>query len=431
MNSFFATVEQQANPFLRGRPIGVGGRPGSRSVIAACSIEAKAAGVKTAMATTEAAAICPNLLLVSGNNEKYHDVARRVVEIVIRQTPQVEVFSLDECFADVTSRVAGCENELQAAANIACQIKADIRREIGDYITCSIGLAPNKFLAKLAGDTFKPDGLQIVVPNSFAQTVRRGMFLVAVPQYGENRSRLKIKTIDGLVLKVELDEFCGIGQRIKKHLKQLGINTVAELRAADRTMIKKIFGVVGERLQDYAWGRDDREVVVHYAQPKEKSFSHSITMPAQFYTLKDAKRFLYHQCERVGRRMRAKGFAARQIGVFFRFSDLTGRGGHITLKNYVRDGQEIYFYAEQIVDSFKFFKPVRMVGVAVSLLGADNQLTRPLLLLERRSDLLLDALDLINDKFGEGVALRASAMAIRDKQTPPAHAFGFKFNEKE
>jgi len=429
MNSFFATVEQQANPFLRGRPIGVGGRPGKRSVIATCSIEAKALGVKTAMGTQEALAICPDLLLVTGDNEKYHDVSRRVIAIIIQQTPQVEVFSLDECFADITCQVARATDPWQRAVDIACQIKADIRRQIGDYISCSIGLAPNKFLAKLAGDTFKPDGLQVVVPNDYTSKLEQGQFKLIVPSVGASRSRLLVKTVDELVLKVDLEDFCGIGRRIRRHLARLGINSVAALRQADKKMISNIFGVVGERLQNYAWGEDSREVAVHYEQPLEKSFSHSITMPAQYYTAQDAKRFLYHQCERVGRKMRARGFATRQISAWWRFADLTFSGGHITLKKYVRDGREIYTQAEQIFDQNKSFKPIRLVGVAVSLLVNDAQLSRPLLLEERRCEQLLDALDLINNRFGEGVALRASAMMVKKAQAPAAHAYGFKFFE--
>lgn len=426
LNSFFATVEQQANPFLRGRPIGVAGRPGGRSVVAAASIEAKRLGVKTAMGTQEAQSVCPEITLVAGDNEQYHAVAKRVVDIIIRYTPQVEIFSLDECFADVTQQA----NDWQAAADLICNIKADIRREIGDYMSCSVGLAPNKFLAKLASDTFKPDGLQVVLPNDWRRRwpVERAE-LVRVLSTGSRRSRLKIVTVDELTLGVELDEFCGIGSRIKRHLARLSIKTVADLRVASLPLLQRVFGVVGQQLQQYAYGYDERPVVVHYDQPAEQSFSHSITLPAQYYTPEAAQRFLYHQCERVGRRLRARGFAARQIVAFVRFGDLTGWGGHRTLKEPIRDGRAIYNEAADIIHNLKTFKPIRLVGVAVRLLIPLNQLTWPLLPEERRADSILDALDAVNNVYGEGTVLRASAMAVKDAQTSPAHAFGFHFHE--
>lgn len=166
MNAFFASVEQQSNPELRGKPIAVIGAA-KRTVITTCSYEARAFGVKTGMNSWEARQKCPGLIFVIGNNRKYTYTSIQIINIMRDYTPLVEVFSIDEAFLDVT----GCLSLFGSPERIAGLIKERIRGELG--LTCSIGIAPNKLLAKLASDMQKPDGLTVIAPHLVAQVMER------------------------------------------------------------------------------------------------------------------------------------------------------------------------------------------------------------------------------------------------------------------
>jgi len=414
MNSFFATVEQQANPFLRGRAIGVAGRPGSRSIVAAASIEAKRGGIKTAMGTAEALATDPTLRLVVGNNQRYQAVSRQVIAIALRYTPDVEVFSIDECFLDLTAIV----NDWQQAANIACGIKAAIRTEIGEYITCSVGVARNKFLAKLASDLFKPDGLHLVADDVSAVVVQ-------VPTMRASRTRLLISQTDALLLKTPPPEFCGLGPRLARHLARIGIVTTADLRAADVGLLRRILGVVGQQLYDYAWGRDSRPVRCLLDVPLPQSFSHAITLPVTDYTPAAARSYLSGLAEKAAFQMRNRGMAARQVSCFVRFGMHSGWGGHTTLHYPVRDGQMIFTLAETIFSRCRSWQPIRLIGVALRSVQPVSELTAPLLLDDQKTERIINALDLINNRFGAGTAVPARTLLSKGRQSEATHAFGF------
>lgn len=176
MNSYFASVASQMNPQLRGKAIGVGGKPGTRGIIAAASREAKARGVKTAMSAYAALRACPELLIVDGDMRAVTDLTNRFLAIFRRYTDEVEVFSIDEAFLDVTD----WHERFGGPVELARRIKDDIRRELGECITCSIGIAENKLLAKLASDLKKPDGLVVLDREGFA-----GRHVGAYVRYGD------------------------------------------------------------------------------------------------------------------------------------------------------------------------------------------------------------------------------------------------------
>jgi len=169
MNSYFASVEQQANPFLRGKPIGVTGKSfdtnesakAQRSIIATASIEAKRLGIKTAMSTSEAKRLLPSLIIVPGDPEKYAEITHRFNKIFNEFTDQVEIFSVDESFLDVTDWA----QDYFGATMMAQAIRERIKEDCGERITCSIGIAPNKLIAKLASESHKPNGLTVVRPE--------------------------------------------------------------------------------------------------------------------------------------------------------------------------------------------------------------------------------------------------------------------------
>jgi len=198
MNAFFASVEQQANPELRGKPIAVVGGSG-RTVITTSSYEARAKGVKTGMAVWEGKRTCPELIVVIGDNRKYTHTSTKINEIFRDYTPEVEAFSIDESWLDVTHSLG----IFGSAVNIAYLIKARIRHSFG--ITCSIGIAPNKLLAKLASDMQKPDGLTVITPDDVARVMER----------------------------LPVGDLCGIGKRTAYQLKVMNINTCGELGRCD------------------------------------------------------------------------------------------------------------------------------------------------------------------------------------------------------
>src|SRR5512141_3078717 len=214
MNAFFASVEQVSNPKLRGKPIAVVGRS-HRTVITTASYEARAQGVKTGMNVPEARRACPSLILVVGDNRKYTSANAKMLEVFSRYTPIVEVFSIDEAFLDVT---ASCLL-FGGGADIAQKIKNDIKKAIG--ITCSVGVAPNKLLAKLASDMQKPDGLTVIEPERVSEVM-------------EN---------------LPASELCGIGPNLTATLATMGIKTCGELGRASASALRSRFGIIGERLK--------------------------------------------------------------------------------------------------------------------------------------------------------------------------------------
>ena len=211
-NAFFASVEQQANPELRGKPIAVIGSHG-RTVITTASYEARKFGVKTGMAKWEALKACPQLIFVVGDNKKYTYTSSRIVQMMRNYTPLVEVFSIDEAWLDITHSL----KLFGSAERIAYLLKARIKESFG--ITCSIGIAPNKLLAKLASDMKKPDGLTIIPPQNVKQ------ILESIP----------------------VNDLCGIGKRMDRHLALLNIRTCGQLGRYDEAILTRKFGVMGKR----------------------------------------------------------------------------------------------------------------------------------------------------------------------------------------
>ena len=206
MNAFFASVEQQSNPALRGKPIAVIGSNG-RTVITTASYEARKFGVKTGMAIWEAKQHCPNIILVVGNNPKYTYTSSRIFSMMLDYTPLVEVFSIDEAFLDVT----GSMGIFGSPERIVYLMKARIKHSFG--LTCSVGVAPNKLLAKLASDMKKPDGLTIIRPEEISPV------LEAIP----------------------IKDICGIGSQTEKKLNLLGIKTCGDLGRFPVDILKRKF----------------------------------------------------------------------------------------------------------------------------------------------------------------------------------------------
>jgi len=369
MDSYFATVEQQANPHLRGKPIVVSGKEGSRTVIVASSKEAKKFGVKTAMNIYEAKKLCPQIYFVFPDGEKYIETTQKFIKIFRRFSEQVEIFSIDEAFLDLTGYV---KNFKQARAK-ALEIKKLLKQKVGEWVTCSIGIAANKLLAKLASDLDKPDGIFVI------------------------NQKNNFKVLDN----IKLDDFCGIGRRILKRLDMMGINSVPKLRQYPvKELIKEFGPYAGNLLHNMSLGQDKSEVIPEYETAEIKSVSRSYTLPYNTWDKQEIFQVLLHLCEKCGRQLRKKKLAGKTLQYYLRFHDFTHAGVRRTLPGYINDGLVIYQIGEELLTEFRLPKEVRLVGVRISNLVNDyTQL--PLWLKDRKRFDLVPYLDEINDKYGE------------------------------
>jgi len=332
MNAFFASVEQEVNPALRGKPIAVTGS-NERTVVTTASYEARAFGVKTGMTKYEAKRLCPHIILVAGNTSRYVDTCRRLVEIYRQYTPVVEVYSIDEAFLDVTGSIPLFES----AENIAKSIKRDIRQRLGS-LTCSIGIAHNKLLAKLGSDMKKPDGLVIIRQEEVAALLER----------------------------LPVRELCGIGAQLEKHLAAMGIRTCGELGRTSLQALKNRFGVIGERLKLMAQGIDDSPAIPLEQEPDAKSVGHSMTLDADVSDTETLERHILQLSEMVGRRLRRGGYAGRTVALTLRYPDFTTFTRRQSGASCINNSIDIYVAAKDILGATRLQQPVRLVGVSVS-----------------------------------------------------------------
>src|SRR5947207_1663469 len=226
MDAFYASVEQRDNPQLRGKPVVVAWR-GNRSVVCAASYEARKFGVRSAMPAVRAERLCPDAVFIPPDFTRYRAVSRLTREIFTRHTELVEPLSLDEAYLDVTQNKTG----LPTATRVASTIREQIRQELN--LTASAGVAPNKFLAKLASDWRKPDGLFVIQPDE----------------------------VDGFLLPLPVGRLPGVGKVTGERLDKLGVKTVKQLRDLDIAVLEKNFGRYGVRLHELARGIDNSQVV--------------------------------------------------------------------------------------------------------------------------------------------------------------------------
>ncbi len=365
MNAFFASVEQQANPDLRGKPIAVIGR--GRTVVTTASYEARAFGVKTGMNSWQARQKCPHIIFVIGNNRKYTHTSTEIIKVLLEYTPLVEVFSIDEAFMDLTDSLS-----LHGSAErVAFLLKARIRHLFG--LTCSIGIAPNKLLAKLASEMMKPDGLTIIKPEDVATVLER----------------------------MPAKELCGVGGKSARQLALYGITTCGELGRFPVSILKKRFGVIGERLSLMGRGIDDSPVIPSENAAEVKSVGHSMTLEHDTDKRGEILKFLLQLSEMVGRRARRYGLLGKTVTLSIRYADFdTWEGKQKTLLHPVNRSEDIYRSVVEILDKIVLQQPVRLLGIRVSNLQHEsNQL--PLFETKLKKNFLTDAMDSVNNRYGD------------------------------
>ena len=400
MNSYFASVEQQARPSLRGKPIGVTG-PSKRSIIVAASVEAKKFGVKTGTQIWEAKKMCPQIILISADCNRYEAVTRLFLEIFISKTPLVEIFSIDEAFLDLSPSTAlGTGDQVRSfdeAKVIANEIKSEMRAKIGRHVRCSIGIAQNKFMAKLASEAKKPDGLTVVLPGR------------------------EIEFLD----QFELTDACGIGRRINASLARLGINSFKDLRQKSQIDLTLIFNSYGLRLYNMARGIDNDPIHPYFDSPAPKSISRSKTLPRDTFDKDLVNKMILSFCQNIGSELRSKNLLGGSIAVWLRYGDFTSFGQSKTIKSPTYLTREIFFHARSVLKKLPYQKSVRKIGVYIGALRpANNQLY---LLDECKKPLILDQIaDSINKKSGEQVITRSSLANLNFSGRAPS--YGFKKN---
>ncbi len=379
MNAFFAAVEQQSNPALRGRPIAVTGSE-KRSIILTASYEARAFGVKTGMTRFEAFERCPQLTLVPANNRLYTHVSTEIMALFQDYTPLVEIFSVDEAFLDLS----GSLKLFGGVERIAYLIKSRIKARLG--ITCSIGVAPNKLLAKLASEQRKPDGLTVFRPEE-------------IPVLLEN---------------MPIQELCGIGRRLGRQLHGFGIFTCGQLSRFPLTVLRKKYGVVGDRLHAMARGIDLSPVVPVEESALVKSVGHSRTLRHDLDDRQAICAFLLQLAEMVGRRARRYQVSGRVVTLTLRYTDFTTISRQQAQEDYLDGSEAIYRASVKILDSLALNQPVRLLGVRLSSLRfKTGQL--PLFPDEQRQYLLTEARDCVNDRYGDFTVMFASLLEQKGK----------------
>ena len=365
MDAFFISVEERDNSSLRGRSAAVCGSL-SRSVVTSANYEARPYGIRAGMSVQEAKRRCPQLILVEGNHSKYTETAARIFSILKEYTPLVEVASIDEAYLDITQSVLLFQSPLLIGQSIKDKILEN------EELTCSIGVAPNKLLAKLGSRLKKPDGLVVIRKEEVEETLKE----------------------------LPVSKLHGIGPKLGDALNSFGIFTCGQLGKFQVSVLTNRFGVIGEKLHEMGLGLDDNPVVPFDEEEDAKSISHSVTLEEDTSDPNILRKVLLQLSERVSRRMRKEGFYGRRIAITVRYSDFFTFSKQKTYSKWINSGNEIFQQALDIFKSIPHPKPIRLLGVGVSVLKKEwCQLD----LFERKDkkENLLKAMDRVNERFGD------------------------------
>ncbi|MGE5464349.1 MAG: DNA polymerase IV, partial [Syntrophothermus sp.] len=346
LDAFFCAVEENQNPSLRGRAFAVGGRPEERGVVASCSYAARRMGVRSAMPMAKAMRLCPGLVIVSSRHGVYSEVSRQVMGILRGQTPLVEQISIDEAFLDISD----IHEEPQ---HFGRGLQARIRNEL--HLPCSVGIAPNKLLAKLATEVGKALALQKIKAEGLVEPPNA----VTVVGFGEEAAFLDPLPVDML---------WGVGPKTSARLTELGIRTIGELARWPENELLRLFGENGRDLSRHAKGIDDRPVVTEH---ETKSISQEVTFSKDVREDRALEQTIREQSAEVGRQLRKNNLAGRTIKLKIRWPDFTTLTRQTTLNDPTDQDELITKTALELLRLVR--KPgqaVRLIGVGVSGLGA-------------------------------------------------------------
>lgn len=376
MNAFYASVEQALNPSLRNRPVIVCGDPSRRhGIVLAASYEAKEYGVETGMAVFEAKKLCPPAELVPPRMATYLRVSAQIVDILNQFSPLVEPFSVDEAFVELT----GCEKLFGEGAEAARCIKERIFRETG--IRCSIGVGPNKLLAKMAAEMEKPNGLTILTQDD-------------VPKR---------------LWPLPVIRLFGVGPRISRHLKRMGIRTIGDLAQADPALLKRRFGIIGQVLHQSARGIDPSPVDPR-SLDKNQSIGHQFTLPRDYTEESDIRTVLRELAEEVAARARKAGYAGRTISLTLKSFDFGSTHRSLTISEPTNIGRKLFDAAEVLLRRHWDHRPIRLIGITLSNLSSDRKMQLDLFGKKEKEQRLAETIDILRNRFGPTSILLARSL---------------------
>lgn len=369
MDAFYASVEQRDDPRLAGKPVIVGGHP-TRGVVLAASYEVRPFGVRSAMPMSRAVRLAPNAIVVPPRFEAYEQASDRVFEIFSSVTPLIEPLSLDEAFLDVTAS--------RSLFGPAAQIAAELRRRIAEelHLPASAGIAPSKFLAKIASDLAKPNG-QKEVPE---EQVRA--FLAPLP----------------------VSRLWGVGPKTEADLRSLALRTIGDVAKRSSAWLEERLGDLGRHLWELSQGLDDREVI---PDREAKSIGAEDTFEEDLAGKEGLHLHLHSQALRIGRRLRRSGRKARVVQLKLKYSDFSVLTRRSTLSEPTDDGQTIYREGLALLERVDLSMPVRLTGLSAQEFEAEQAQLGLFTPAPQRSEQLNAALDRIADRFGTRAVVTA------------------------
>jgi len=380
MDAFFASVEQLDNPELRGQPVAVGGTS-DRSVVSAASYEVRKFGVRSAMSVVKARQLCPEIILVPGRMKRYKEISRQAMGVLQEFSPTVEQASVDEAYLDGT----GLERLFGPIEEVSMQIKARMKEVTG--LTCSVGAAPVRFLAKIASDVNKPDGIFIIRPDEVEE------FLRVLP----------------------VSRIPGVGKKLVDVLKMLGVRTCGDVLSKPRKYWEGRLGKYGGALYDRAGGIDPNGVEVSSGA---KSCSAENTFHVDTSDRAILKQWLLSQAERVGGDLRRHGYKGRTVTLKIKYADFKQITRSRSLDGRTDNTAVVFETACELLQKVELRRPVRLIGLGVSNFEARN---RQVTLFEeepqeREATSELDkAVDAVREKFGNKSVTRVEIMEFKKK----------------
>lgn len=384
MDAFYAAVEQRDHPPYRGRPVIVGADPRGgkgRGVVAACSYEARTFGIRSAMPISRAYRLCPHAIFLPVRMHRYTEMSERVVAILRRFTDLVEPVSIDEAFLDVTASTC----LFGEPEEIGRRIKTEVRQQEG--LIASVGVAPNKFVAKIASDLEKPDGFVVV----------------------------RAEEVESFLADLSVTYLWGAGEKTAGILQRLGIQTIGQLACWPVEELGRRFGKMGTHLHQLSRGVDQRPVI---PEAMAKSIGAETTFSVDTTDAGQIRQTLLGLAERVSARLRREGCAGPTITLKFRYADFTTLTRSVTLHEPVALTEEIYSTALSLFQKIPWSgRSVRLLGIAVSKLSDKTAPTQvPLFPTDPRQEKAARAVDEIRRRFGEAGITRARLLSQRSRK---------------
>lgn len=389
-DSFFASVEQQDHPHLRGKPIGVTAA-NSRTAIIAASKEAKKMGVRGGSSYWQARKVCPTIITTPANFVRYFEISKKFVQICRLYSPFLEVFSIDELFLDISAT----QKLFGGTDSLITRLKNHIKAVMGDIITVSVGVSYNKMLAKMASGMDKPNGVTKITPEN----------------------------VDSVYAKAQLTDVCGIGFRIERRLKMLGVTTLLDLRTIPLAALTAEFGPHEAHFLKNVSLAEDASPVVHFGHGVEtKSVGRNYCLPRNETNKRVVLQTIFELLEEVAIKLRKLGKKSRSVGIWLRGDESTG--GHKTTDFYTDSGKELFDILKNagLLSALKQMSYVRQISVWAGYLQDERATTRSLFDHRQKKEHLQQAIDAINNTWGDHT-IRNGFLLYSDKLTTVPNGF--------